>query len=91
MSEEDREAVARGLAAAVDAACAAAAAQLRDEESADCIRIAELAIRGIHGVPWRPPGLAAPICPCCRRTDGWIQRVPGGTVRCLCALIDQTG
>jgi hypothetical protein len=91
MSAEDRDDVARGLAAAVDAACAAASAQLQDEAGADCIRIAELALRGIHGVPWRPPGPAVPVCPCCGRTDGWIQRVPDGTVRCLCALIDQTG
>ncbi len=86
MSADEHEALAQRMTASLEAAMAAAQHTLEAAEARELIDLAALALRGVHVVQWRPPGLSRPVCLHCGRVDQMYQWVATGCVRCLCEI-----
>lgn len=82
-TEDDRQ----RLRAAMESAMVEAQQQLADSEAHECVRLAELALQGVHVVPWCPPGPTRPVCAACGAVRDWYQCMRTGRVLCGCQLV----
>ena len=82
--EENKTLVRRMLSNAIEEAMVEAQRGLQNDEVAEYIHLAELALRGHHVIRWTPPGLSRPLCPHCGRAGEFYQWVATGRVTCIC-------
>jgi len=88
MSADEHEALAQRMAASLEEAMTAAQHAMEAAEALEIIDLAALALRGVHVMPWHPPGLSRPVCPRCGRVDQMYQWVATGSVRCRCEITE---